>query len=274
MNLRLVAAALTLLLVGACGGAAKPAPTADPLAGRYTATGGGGAINPVKALAQRFSELHPGVVFQIDETGSDAGVNLATSGGVDFGFTSRALTAGEAAQLSSVSIGLAGTCVIVNAANPVKNLTKEQVRQIFAGDITNWKQVGGQDLPIKVFIREANAATRGSFESFFFGGKATYAKDVTEVFELDQTLKAVGSFGASIGMATASSKTASDTTVKVLTIDGVAPTPENLVNGTYKVGRPLLIVYPSDAAKVKPAIKVFLDFVRSSEGQQIAASTY
>ena len=157
---------------------------------------------------------------------------------------------------------------------PGEEPNKEQVRQIFAGDITNWKQVGGQDLQIKVFIREANAATRGSFESYFFGGKATYVKDATEVFELEQTLKAVGSFGASIGMATASSRTVSETTVNVLTIDGVAPSPENLVNGTYKVGRPLLIVVPSDAAKVKPAIKAFLDFVRSPEGQKLAASTY
>ena len=266
---------IALALVGACGGAAKPAaPTADPLAGRYSATGGGGAIAAVNALAKRFSEMHPGVVFQIDETGSDAGVNLAASGGVDFGFTSRVLTAAEKAQLDSASIGLAGTCVIVNSSNPIKGLTREQVRQIFAGEITNWKQVGGQDLQVKVFIREANAATRSSFESFFFGGKATYAKDATEVFELDQTLKAVGSFGASVGMATASSRTARDNTVKVLTIDGVAPTPENLVNGTYKVGRPLLIVYPSDASKVKPTIKAFIDFVRSAEGQAIAAATY
>ncbi|TME38073.1 MAG: hypothetical protein E6I57_10080 [Chloroflexi bacterium] len=224
--LRSLALAFALALVGACGGSARPAtPTADPLAGRYTATGGGGAIAAVNALAKRFSESHPGVVFQIDETGSDAGVNLATSGGVDFGFTSRALTASEATQLSAVGIGLAGT-------------------------------------------------TRGSFESYFFGGKATYVKDATEVFELEQTLKAVGSFGASIGMATASSRTVSETTVNVLTIDGVAPSPENLVNGTYKVGRPLLIVVPSDAAKVKPAIKAFLDFVRSPEGQKLAASTY
>jgi phosphate transport system substrate-binding protein len=266
---------VALILAAACGGAAKPStPTADPLAGRYTATGGGGSIAAVRALAKRFSELHPGVVFQIDETGSDAGVNLATTGGVDFGFTSRALTALEAKDLKSVGIGLAGTCVIVNSANPIKNLTKEQVRQIFVGDVTNWKQLGGDDSQIKVFIREASAATRGSFESFFFGGKATYVKDATEVFELDQTLKAVGSFKASIGMATASSRTAADPNVKLVAIDGIAPTPENTVNGTYKIGRPLLIVFPADETKVKPAVKAFLDFVRSTDGQALAASTY
>ncbi len=269
---RLIVLALGASLVVACGGSARPAPTADPLAGRYTATGGGGAIAAVQALAKRFTELHPGVVWQIDETGSDAGVNLATSGGVDFGFTSRMLTADEAKALASVNIGLAGTGVIVNAANPVKGLTREQVKQVFAGQVSNWKQIGGEDADIKVFVREANAATRSSFESFFFTGKATYAKDATEVYEIDQTLKAVGSFRASIGMATASSKTASDPTVKLLAIDGVAPTPENLVNGTYKIGRPLLIVYPIDRSRVRPGIGAFLEWVRSPEGQRVAAS--
>lgn len=269
---RAVVLSIAASLLLSCGAGARPAPTADPLAGRYTATGGGGAIAAVQALAKRFAELHPGVVWQIDETGSDAGVNLATTGAVDFGFTSRTLTADEAKALVSVNIGLAGTGVIVNAANPVKGLTKEQVKQIFAGQISNWKQVGGEDADIKVFVREANAATRSSFESFFFAGKATYAKDATEVYELDQTLKAVGSFRASIGMATASSKTASDPTVKLLAIDGVAPTPENLVNGTYKIGRPLLIVYPIEQAKLRPGISAFLEWVRSPEGQRVAAS--
>jgi len=274
VKLRLVAIAVTLALVGACGGGVKAAPTADPLAGRYTATGGGGAINAVRALAQKFSELHPGVVFQIDETGSDAGVNLATTGGVDFGFTSRALTTDEQKALAFANIGLAGTGVIVNVNNPVKALTKEQVKQIFSGAITNWKLVGGEDLEIKVFIREANAATRSSFESYFFGGKATYAPSATEVFEIDQTLKAVGSFKSSIGMATASSQTASDTTVRLLEIDGVAPTAENVVSGKYKIGRPLLIVYPNDDSKLRPGLKAFLEWVRSPEGQRVAASAF
>lgn len=270
---RALAALLGLALVVACGGATKPpTPTADPLAGRYSATGGGGALAAVNALTKRFAELHPGVVWQIDETGSDAGVNLTATGSVDFGFTSRALSADEAAKVKSVGIGLAGTCVIVHSSNLIKGLTKDQVKQIFGGQITNWKQLGGEDLEIKVFVREANAATRSSFETYFFGGKATYAKDATEVFELEQTLRAVGSFKASIGMATASNRAATESTVKLLPIDGVAPTPDNLVNGSYKIGRPLLIVYPADEAKVRPGVKAFLEWVRSSEGQRIAAS--
>lgn len=260
-------------LVAACGGTGKPqTPTADPLVGRYTASGGGGALAAVTALTKRFAELHPGVTWQVEEVGSDAGVNLATTGAIDFGFTSRALTADEATNLKTVSIGLAGTSVIVNVANPVKDLTRDQVRRIFAGEVTNWKQVGGEDVDVKVFVREANAATRSSFEQYFFGGKATYTKDATEVYELEQTLKSVGSFRASIGMATANRRTATEPTVKLLSIDGVAPTPENLVNGSYKIGRPILLVFPTDESKLRSGIKAFLDFVRSSEGQQIAAS--
>ena len=270
---RVLATLIALALLVGCSGSSKPsARTADPLAGRYSATGGGGALAAVNALTKRFAELHPGVVWQVDETGSDAGVNLTANGSVDFGFTSRALSADESTKVKSVGIGLVGTCVIVNASNPITGLTKEQVRQIFAGEITNWKALSGEDVDIKVFVRESNAATRSSFESYFFGGKATYAKTASEVFELEQTLRAVGSFKASIGMATASNRAATDRTVKLLPIDGVAPTPENLVNGSYKIGRPLLIVVPADESKMRPGIKAFLEWVRSSEGQSVAAS--
>jgi phosphate transport system substrate-binding protein len=269
---RVLVTALVALVV-ACGGTGKPqTPTADPLVGRYTASGGGGALAAVTALTKRFAELHPGVTWQVEEVGSDAAVNLTTSGAVDFGFTSRALTADEATKLKTLGIGLAGTAVIVNAANRVKDLTRDQVKGIFAGDITNWKQVGGEDLDVKVFVREPNAATRGSFEKFFFGGTATYAKDATEVYELEQTLKAVGSFRASIGMATANNRAATEPTVKLISIDGVAPTPENLVNGSYKIGRPLLLVFATDESKLRPGIKAFIDFVRSPEGQRVAAN--
>jgi len=265
-----IAAALAVFLA-ACG--AKPAaPTPDVLAGRYTASGGGGALAAVQALTKRFAELHPGVTWQVEEVGSDAGVNLAVAGQVDLGFTSRGLTADEGTKLKTLGIGLSGTGVIVNSANSVTNLTKDQVRRIFTGEIKNWSALGWENVDVKVFIREANAATRTSFESFFFGGKASYDKDASEVFELDQTLKAVGSFRASIGMATISKRTIDTPAVRLVSIDGIAPTPENLVNGSYKIGRPLLLVYLPDESKLKPGIRAFLDFVRSPEGQKIAAS--
>jgi len=255
-RLRRAALMLAVALAAACGGrTGTPAP--DPLAGLYTASGGGGALAPVQALTKRFAELHPGVTWQVDEVGSDAAVALATAGHVDLGFVSRGLTPDEGAKLKTLSI---------------KDLTKEQVRRIFAGEIKNWSQLGWENQEVKVFIREANAATRTSFESYFFGGKATYDKDASEVFELDQTLKAVGSFRASIGMATTSSRTATETTVHLVSIDGVAPTPENLVSGSYRIGRPLMLIYRPDEATLKPAIRSFLDFARSPEGQRIAAA--
>jgi phosphate transport system substrate-binding protein len=269
---RSVGLAITVVAAAAACGGKAAAPTADPLAGAYTASGGGGALAAVQALTKRFAELHPGVIWQVDETGSDAGINLAAGGQIDFGFVSRALTPDESLKLKTINIGLSGTGVIVNAANPTKNLTKDQVRKIFAGEIKNWSELGWDSVPIKVFIREANAATRTTFETYFFGGKATYTKDASEVFELDQTLKAIGSFRASIGMATSSGRTASDTSVHVLSIDGIYPSAENLVNGTYRIGRPLMIVYPPDETKLKPGIRAFLEFVRSPEGQRVAAS--
>lgn len=266
----LFASALVAATASVCGGRIA-APTPDPFAGLYTATGGGGALAAVQALTKRFSELHPGVNWQLDETGSDAGINLAASSQVDFGFVSRPLTPAENAKLTTLNIGLSGTGVIVNSANPLKNLTKEQVRRIFVGDIKNWSDLGWENLEIKVFIREAKAATRTTFESYFFGGPAIYTKDASEVFELEQTLKAVGSFRASIGMATSSSRTATDPGVHLLSIDNVYPSPENLVNGNYKIGRPLMLVFLPDESRLKPGVRAFLEFVRSPEGQAVAA---
>jgi phosphate transport system substrate-binding protein len=267
----LAVALVAVATVAACGGQAA-APTADPLAGTYTASGGGGALPAVRALTKRFAELHPGVTWEIDETGSDAGINLAAGGQIDFGFVSRTLTPDESSKLKTLNIGLSGTGLIVNTANPLKDLTKDQVRKIFSGEIANWSELGWENLEIRVFIREATAATRTSFETYFFGGKPTYAKEVSEVFELDQTLKAVGSFRASIGMATSSSRTAKEPSVHLLSIDGVYPSPENLVNGAYRIGRPLMLVFPQDESKFKPGIRAFLEFVRSPEGQRVAAS--
>ena len=264
--------AVALLASAACGGTGPASsPTPDPFAGTYNASGGGAALAQVQALAKRFSELHPLSVWTIENVGSEASVVLVNNGDADIGFISRDLKNEEKGKVELLRIGAAGTAVVVNAANPVATLTKAQVRDIFSGKVTDWKDVGGQPGEIKVFIREANSSTRSTFESYFFDGKPTYSKGAIEVVEIDETVKALTSFKNSIGMITLARRALTDPNLKLPTIDGVPATLESLQSDAWKIRRPLYIVYHPDPAKRKPATNAFLDFVKGAEGQKILA---
>jgi phosphate transport system substrate-binding protein len=263
------------LLTAACGGAViQPKPTDDPIGGTYVVKGGGGAIDSVRALTTAFSKIHPTVVWQgFDDVGSDAGVKLSIDNQIDIGYISRDLKAPEKGTVETISIGASGTGVGVNATNTVKALTKDQVVKIFNGTITDWKDVGGTPGKIRVLLREPESSTRAAFESYFFGStKPVYPKDAIEVFQIDETLKAIGSFKDSVGMMTMNAQAFSATDMKLLTIDNVAATRENLANGTYPIRRPLFFVYNTDATKLKPAIKSFIDWVKGTDGQKVIAS--
>jgi phosphate transport system substrate-binding protein len=265
---------LTALLVASCGGANPIArPTDDPLAGTFVLKGGGGALDAVKALTSGFSVSHPTVIWQgFDDVGSDAGVSLTVSGNVDLGYISRDLRAAEKGSVETIPVGASGTGVGVNTSNTVKALTKEQVAKIFTGQITDWKDVGGAPGKIRVLLREPESSTRSAFESYFFGStKPVYSKDAIEVFQIDETLKALTSFKDSIGMMTMNAKAFSTGDVRMLTIDSIAATRDTLANGTYPIRRPLYFVAHTDPAKVKPTVKAFLDFVKGPEGQKILA---
>ena len=265
------------VLLAACGGATpviQPKPTDDPIAGTYVIKGGGGAIDSVRALTTAFSKIHPTVVWQgFDDVGSGAGVTLAVDGSIDIGYISRDLSAAEKGKVELIPIGASGTGVGVNGVNLVKGLSKDQVAKIFTGQITDWKDVGGNPGKIRVLLREPESATRSAFESYFFGStKPTYAKDAIEVFQIDETLKAIGSFKDSIGMMTMNATSFNSTDVKLLTIDNVAATRETLSNGTYPIRRPLYFTYNTDPTKLKPAIKSFIDWVKGPDGQKIIAN--
>jgi phosphate transport system substrate-binding protein len=266
---------LAALLAASCGGAGPIAakPTPDPLAGTFVTKGGGGALDAVNALTAGFSDAHSTVLWQgFDDVGSDAGVSLTVNGTVDLGFISRELKGPEKGTVQTVPIGASGTGVGVNETNPIKGLTKDQVAKIFTGQLTDWKDVGGTPGRIRVLLREPESSTRSAFESYFFGStKAVYAKDAVEVLQIDETLKAIGSFKDSIGMMTMNAKAFTTTDVRLLTIDNVAATRDTLANGTYPIRRPLFFVYDPDPAKVKPTIKAFIDFVKGAEGQKILA---
>ena len=132
--------------------------------------------------------------------------------------------------------------------------------------------MGGTPGKIRLLIRESGSSTRSAFEAYFFDGKKpTYAATAVEVTTIDETVKAINSFKESIGMVTMNATTFGNATVAFVTVDGVAASRDNLNSGKYQVRRPLYFVYPTDATKIKPAIKAFLDFVKGSEGQKILA---
>jgi phosphate transport system substrate-binding protein len=265
--------ALVCGLLLACGCApAHARAKLDPLAGVYSAGSGGGAIFHAQALATRFTQLHPGVTMQVENVGSDAGINLAATGGIDVGFTSRDLTADEAARVNAIRIGGVGTAVIVNADNPLNSLSAEQVRGIFSGTITDWAEVGGAPGAIRVLIREKTASTRVAFESYFFPGKPSYGEDAAELRDIDQMTETTRSFATAIGMATLEDKTLKKPGIKALAIDGVPATMAALADGSYPVHRNVYLVSNADPAKVKPAIRAFVDFAQSPEGLHALAS--
>lgn len=269
---RLVAVAALPLVLASCGGLPMAAPTRDPLAGVYIARGGGGALDAVVPLTKAFSAKHPSVIWQgLDDVGSDAGIKLIQSGDIDLSFISREVRPAEAGLVMTVPIGASGTGLAVAAKNAVSTITKDQLAKIYRGDYTNWRDVGGSDEAIHVLLREAGAATRMAFESYCFGGKppAQYAKNAIEVGSYDEMVRAIKSFPSAIGMMSITTQALAEPAIKLLAIDGFPATREALVSGAYPMRRPLYLVYSADPAKVRPAIKAFIDFVKGPEGQAI-----
>lgn len=271
MKSLLAALAAAVLISTACRAGPAASPSPDPLAGTYNASGGGGALPPVQALTKRFTEIHPGVVWTIDNVGSEASVVLAANGNADFGFISRDLKNEEKGKVDLLRIGATGTAVVVNSANKVAALTKQQVADIFAGKITDWKAVGADPGDIKIFVREANSSTRSSFEEYFFSGKPVYCKCAIEVVEIEETIKAIAAFKNSIGMVTLAQRALSDPNLKLPAIDDIPATLASLSADKWPIRRPLYIVYAPDANKRKPVVDSFLAFVKSADGQKILA---
>ena len=164
-------------------------------------------------------------------------------------------------QFEQVQIAIDGIVVTVNKANPVTNLTAEQVTKIFSGAIKNWKEVGGNDQAITLLGRESASGTRDGFESLFDVEGCEYAAELTSTGEV---VTRVSSDPSSIGYISLDSLNDS---VVGLQIDGVEPSEENILNGTYLVQRPFIQIYKKGSDS--ELIAVWFQFVKSEEGQKI-----
>ncbi len=262
-----------LMVLGACGTGVLPTPvkTKDPLAGEYVASGANGANPAMTALITRFQQLHPGVNFKLNDLDTETSIVNVNTGDVDFGYVGRELRATEA-KVMLTPIGFTGSAVAVNSANPITNLSKDQVAKMYTASIKDWSEVGSSAGPVKAFVREVASSTRTTIESYVFGSNVPkYPAEVQEIFESQDTIKAIGAFKGSIGTVTLNSKNLKEATIKFVGLDGVQPTLASLASGAWRISKPSYMTTNTDAAKVKPAIKALVEFIKSPEGQKIIA---
>lgn len=229
------------------------------------ATGGSTSVEKViGALGEAFMEANPSVDVTYDPTGSGAGVTGAADGTLDIGLSSRALKDEEKAQgLKETTFALDGIAIVVNTENTVEDLSLEQIAKLATGEITNWSEVGGPDMPVVLVGREAGSGTRDGFESIV---------DVKDACKYDQELTSTGAVIAGVaanpnafGYASLS---AVDDTVKAVTVEGVAASEATVQDGTYKIQRPFVFV-TKDGAELSEAAQAFIDFATSDAASEL-----
>lgn len=266
------AAALT-----ACGGSASSAAasstsaaagstassTAAALSGNVAAGGSTSMKNVIAALTEGFAEVEPGVTVSYDPTGSGAGITGAADKTLDIGLSSRALKDDEKADVDGTTIALDGIAIIVNNASKVEDLTVDQLKQMFTGEITNWSEVGGDDGEIVLIGREAGSGTRDGFESIVdVKDSCKYAQELTAT---GAVISAVEANPLAIGYASLS---AVGDTVKMVTVGGVECSEETVKDGSYEVQRPFVIV-TNKSVTLSEQAQAFFDFATSADAADL-----
>ena len=261
----------------ACGGSASSAaasstsaaagPTASSTAAALSgnvATGGSTSMkNVIAALTEGFAEVEPGVTVSYDPTGSGAGITGATDKTLDIGLSSRALKDDEKADVEGTTIALDGIAIIVNNASKVEDLTVDQLKQMFTGEITNWSEVGGDDGEIVLIGREAGSGTRDGFESIVdVKDSCKYAQELTAT---GAVISAVEANPLAIGYASLS---AVGDTVKMVTVGGVECSEETVKDGSYEVQRPFVFV-TNKSVTLSEQAQAFFDFATSADAADL-----
>lgn len=236
---------------------------APSLSGFLTLTGSTSMSDVGSALAEAFMTEHPDVTVSVGGNGSGEGPTAVTDGTAQIGMLSRDLKDSETPDaFDKYIIGFDGIAVIVNADNSVKALTTEQIAKIFKGEITNWKDVGGEDAIIQCIGREAASGTRGAFEELMdVEDVCVYAEEQNSTGIVKQSV--AGNPNA-IGYVSLSSV---DETVIAVDLDGVAATVANVTSGTYTLQRPFVMIVKKGTSD--ELANAFMEYVFSEAGQQI-----
>lgn len=235
------------------------------ITGTITMNGSTSMEKFANALNESFMAKYPEITATVEFTGSGAGIEAVSNGTVDIGNSSRALKDEEKAKgLVENVVAIDGIGVVVDKANIVEDITKEKLAQIYSGDITNWKELGGNDQQIVVIGREASSGTRGAFEELLgLEDKCKYAQ------EIDSTGAVMAKVAATPGAIGYVSLDVIDDTVHTLKIDGVEPTEENIKAGTYALQRPFVMATKGEISEQSQAVQELFKYIDSEEGKQV-----
>jgi phosphate transport system substrate-binding protein len=263
-----------LLLVAAAAGwfwfsktprQANATENAAPKGNRLIITGSSTLAPAMTAIARRFETAHPGLHIEVATGGTARGAADVMAGLADIGMLSRGLTPMENA-LSAFTVGYDGVCLLVHHSNRVESLGLEQIRGIFTGKIRNWNEVAGANAPITYIHRAQGRAERTQFMEHFKILESDFQDSVTVGDNGQAVTTILGNADAIVYMSTGIATVHADpgSHVKILPLNGIKPTRENIQNGTYPFVRPLNLVVKGAPTALQ---KEFIDFTLSPEGQ-------
>jgi phosphate transport system substrate-binding protein len=232
---------------------------------------GSTTVGPIAdAFAEYFKSIHPKLEITVKKTGSGDGAAALMDGRCDVATMSRFMKPEEFVKAVNNNVlpvawpvAMDGVCVVVHPSNPVKALTSEQVRGIYAGKLTNWSQVGGPGLPIVVISRDTSSGTYETFETLIMQ-KQPMAAGVEYVNANPQAQARVRTTAGAIGYVGLGFLEG----VKPLSIDGVTPTKQTVANGTYPLSRPLFL-FTNGFPKLGSIVYQFVTFYLSEKGQEL-----
>lgn len=234
----------------------------EELSGTLSMNGSTSMEKVIKAVNGAFMEKNKGVTVNLNLTGSGTGIQEASEGKCDIGNSSRKLKDEEAEKLDATVVGLDGIALVVNPTNKLEDITLQDLAKVYSGEITNWKELGGDDKSIVVIGREDGSGTRDGFESIVMGDKEP--KYAQELESTGSVINAVATTDGAIGYASLANV---DETVKALKVGGVEATEENVKSGAYEVQRPFICATLKGSDN--KLVKAYLDFILSEEGQAL-----
>ncbi len=256
----------TLVAAAMVAGAFAGCSNSESGKGSVTTDGSTSMQKVIGSLGEHFQQSNEGITVTYNPTGSSSGIKAVQEGRCDIGLSSRSLKDDEkAGGLTGTTLALDGIAIVVNPENPVSDLDVETIAKIYKGEITNWKDVGGNDAEIVLIGREAGSGTRDGFESI------TDTKDACKYRqELTSTGDVIATVSQNPGAIGYASLSAVKEGIKALTVGGVAPSEATVKDGSYVVQRPFELITKTDSKLSKEA-QMFFDYITSPEAADVIA---